>query len=56
LTGINGIASPGAEFLRTGRSWQGLGTDFDNEQSTAVEPGRSGIARGYTAGEDSAKH
>ncbi|CAF3531390.1 unnamed protein product [Fusarium graminearum] len=51
LASINGVASPGAEFLRSGRTWQGLGTDFDNEASTLVEEGRSGVARGYEVGE-----
>ena len=51
LASINGVASPGAEFLRSNRTWQGLGTDFDNETSTVVEEGRSGIARGYHVGE-----
>ncbi|KJR89476.1 diphthamide biosynthesis protein 2 [Sporothrix schenckii 1099-18] len=55
LATINGVASPGAEFLRSQRTWQGLGTEFDDEDvvaSTAVEEGRSGIARGYTVGEE----
>ncbi|KAH7166329.1 putative diphthamide synthesis protein-domain-containing protein [Dactylonectria macrodidyma] len=56
LASINGVASPGAEFLRTGRTWTGLGTDFDNETSTLVEEGRSGIARGYHVGEDDTRH
>ncbi|KAI9149115.1 2-(3-amino-3-carboxypropyl)histidine synthase subunit 2 [Paramyrothecium foliicola] len=47
LASINGVASPGAEYLLSKRTWQGLGTDFDNEASTVVEEGRSGIARGY---------
>ncbi|KAI1819143.1 putative diphthamide synthesis protein-domain-containing protein [Xylaria intraflava] len=50
---INGVASPGAEFLRSNRTWQGLGTDFnpgDDETSTVVEEGRSGVARGYVVG------
>jgi diphthamide biosynthesis protein 2 len=47
LASINGVASPGAEFLLSKRTWQGLGSDFDNEASTVVEEGRSGIARGY---------
>lgn len=51
LASINGVVSPGAEFLRSGRTWQGLGADFDNEESTVVEEGRSGIARGYQVGE-----
>jgi len=52
---INGIASPGAEFLRSKRTWQGLGSDFnpgEDEPSTIVEEGRSGIARGYAVGEE----
>lgn len=55
LATINGVVSPGAEFLRSQRTWQGLGTEFDDEDveaSTAVEEGRSGIARGYTVGEE----
>ncbi|KAJ9150218.1 2-(3-amino-3-carboxypropyl)histidine synthase subunit 2 [Pleurostoma richardsiae] len=49
---VNGVISPGAEFLRSQRTWQGLGTDFDaEERSTTIEEGRSGIARGYTVGE-----
>ncbi|KAH8162452.1 hypothetical protein CIB48_g5772 [Xylaria polymorpha] len=52
---VNGVASPGAEFLRSKRTWQGLGSDFnpgEDETSTIVEEGRSGVARGYTAGEE----
>ncbi|KAI0106828.1 diphthamide biosynthesis protein [Daldinia grandis] len=54
---VNGVASPGAEFLRSQRTWQGLGTDFgtendDEEESTVIEEGRSGVARGYTVGQD----
>ncbi|KAI0837012.1 diphthamide biosynthesis protein [Hypoxylon sp. FL0890] len=52
---VNGVASPGAEFLRSQRTWQGLGTEFgaeDDEASTVVEEGRSGVARGYTVGQD----
>ena len=58
LASINGVASPGAEFLRSKRTWQGLGTDFaeNQETSTVVEEGRSGIARGYHVGEDENKH
>jgi len=53
LATVNGVVSPGAEFLRSQRTWQGLGTDFDNsELSTAIEEGRSGVARGYTVGEN----
>ncbi|KAI0179062.1 diphthamide biosynthesis protein [Hypoxylon sp. FL1284] len=52
---VNGVASPGAEFLRSQRTWQGLGTDHgaeDDEESTVIEEGRSGIARGYIVGAD----
>jgi diphthamide biosynthesis protein 2 len=53
LATVNGVVSPGADFLRSQRTWQGLGTDFDtSERSTAIEEGRSGIARGYTVGEN----
>lgn len=57
LASINGVASPGAEYLRSKRTWQGLGSDFDQEASTVIEEGRSGIARGYQVGDDVAsKH
>ncbi|KAI1347087.1 putative diphthamide synthesis protein-domain-containing protein [Xylaria sp. FL0043] len=55
---INGVASPGAEFLRSKRTWQGLGSDFnpgEDEVSTVIEEGRSGVARGYTVGEEQAR-
>ncbi|KAM7207944.1 Major facilitator superfamily domain containing protein [Naviculisporaceae sp. PSN 640] len=52
LATVNGVVSPGAEYLRSQRTWQGLGSDFDNEASAVVEEGRSGVARGYTVGED----
>jgi diphthamide biosynthesis protein 2 len=54
---IGSTVSPGAEFLRSQRTWQGLGSDFeikyeeDGEPGgTAVVEGRKGIARGYTVG------
>ncbi|KAK9439613.1 diphthamide biosynthesis protein [Metarhizium brunneum] len=56
LASINGVASPGAEYLRSNRTWQGLGTDFDQEASTLIEQGRSGVARGYHVGEDESRH
>ncbi|TWU77453.1 Diphthamide biosynthesis protein 2 [Metarhizium rileyi] len=56
LASINGIASPGAEYLRSKRTWQGLGTDFDQEASTLIEEGRGGVARGYHVGEDETRH
>ncbi|KAH9989108.1 putative diphthamide synthesis protein-domain-containing protein [Xylariaceae sp. FL0662B] len=57
---VNGVASPGAEFLRSRRTWQGLGTDFDAEEEgdgrpdegALIEEGRSGVARGYTVGSE----
>ncbi|KAI1424915.1 putative diphthamide synthesis protein-domain-containing protein [Xylaria sp. FL1777] len=52
---VNGVASPGAEFLRSKRTWQGLGSDFnlgEDDTSTVIEEGRSGVARGYTVGEE----
>ncbi|KAK3182545.1 Diphthamide biosynthesis protein 2 [Lecanicillium sp. MT-2017a] len=56
LASVNGVFSPGAEYLRTQRTWQGLGTDFDEDASTLIEEGRSGIARGYKVGDDEKKH
>lgn len=58
LASINGVTSPGAEFLRSQRTWQGLGSDFDQSQetSTVVEEGRSGVARGYHVGEAADRH
>ncbi|KAK0648715.1 putative diphthamide synthesis protein-domain-containing protein [Cercophora newfieldiana] len=55
LATVNGVVSPGAEFLRSQRTWQGLGSDYTAEESTAIEEGRSGVARGYTVGEDAEK-
>lgn len=52
LATINGVFSPGAEYLRSQRTWQGLGTDFEEEKSATIEEGRSGVARGYTVGQD----
>jgi diphthamide biosynthesis protein 2 len=52
LAMVNGVVSPGAEYLRSQRTWQGLGGDYEEEASTAIEEGRSGVARGYTVGVD----
>ena len=59
---VGGEISPGAEFLRSKRTWQGLGSDFviaydesGKETGTAIEEGRSGIARGYTIGEQAVR-
>lgn len=53
LASVNGVASPGAEYLRSQRTWVGLGSDFaeNQEASTVIEEGRGGIARGYRVGE-----
>lgn len=55
LATINGTASPGAEYLRSQRTWQGLGSDFEiryeEEKGSAIEEGRSGVARGYVVGD-----
>lgn len=56
LAMIGGTVSPGAEYLRSQRTWKGLGSDFDirydeDADSTLVKEGRKGIARGYTVGE-----
>ncbi|KAK0654294.1 Diphthamide biosynthesis protein 2 [Lasiodiplodia hormozganensis] len=59
---IGGVASPGAEFLRSQRTWQGLGSDFDTQaadeaeeegaqRGARVEEGRGGLARGYVVGD-----
>lgn len=62
---IGGAISPGAEFLRSHRTWKGLGSDFDIQyedddaearDSTLVVEGRKGIARGYTVGGSIEKH
>lgn len=54
LAVIGGELSPGAEYLKSKRTWTGLGSDFEikydeaeNTSSTATEEGRNGIARGY---------
>lgn len=51
LATVNGVFSPGAEYLRSQRTWQGLGTDFDEEKAATIEQGRGGVARGYQVGE-----
>lgn len=56
---INGAISPAAEFLRSKRTWQGLGSDYevvyerDEEgriRGAGMEEGRVGLARGYAVG------
>lgn len=65
LAQIGGVASPGAEYLRSQRTWQGLGSDYSQQETdhtttnghaARMEEGRSGIARGYHVGEDGEKH
>ncbi|KAL4963308.1 uncharacterized protein BDV14DRAFT_190989 [Aspergillus stella-maris] len=70
LAMVGGTFSPGAEFLRSQRTWAGLGSDFnsaansvqydgegaDEDDSTLVVEGRKGIARGYTVGESVGRH
>ena len=62
LTIVGGEASPGAEFLRSKRTWRGLGSDFEiayeeNDQTNGapIQEGRSGIAKGYIHRESTAK-
>ncbi len=59
---VGGELSPGAEYLKSKRTWRGLGSDFEiaydepgTSHGAAVEEGRSGIARGYTNGEEESK-
>jgi diphthamide biosynthesis protein 2 len=61
LASIGGVASPGAEYLRSNRTWQGLGSDYQDaegggERAAKMEEGRSGIARGYVVGEEGSRH
>jgi diphthamide biosynthesis protein 2 len=56
LATVNGSVSPGAEYLRSQRTWTGLGSDFHEEDaSQSIEQGRSGVARGYTVGDEGGK-
>ena len=58
LARVGGQISPGAEFLRSQRTWKGLGSDieiaYDPQEASGVfvEQGRSGIARGYRTGDN----
>ncbi|KAI9779410.1 MAG: Diphthamide biosynthesis protein 2 [Geoglossum umbratile] len=60
LAAIAGKVSPGAEYLRSQRTWRGLGSDFvavgyeeeEGQGGTRMQEGRSGIARGYRVGEE----
>ncbi|KXT14379.1 hypothetical protein AC579_2774 [Pseudocercospora musae] len=64
LAAINGQVSPAADFLRSKRTWQGLGSDFEiayerdedgKIRGAAMEEGRSGVAKGYSVGQHSTK-
>ena len=58
LAVVGGEVSPGAEHLRSSKSWKGLGSDYEiayEENGAAVEEGRKGIARGYTHSESKAR-
>ena len=55
LATVNGVVSTGAEFLRSQRTWQGLGSDYTPEESTVVEEGRKGVARGYVVGSEDSR-
>ncbi|EKD12682.1 uncharacterized protein L3040_005266 [Drepanopeziza brunnea f. sp. 'multigermtubi'] len=53
LATINGAVSPGAEYLRSQRTWTGLGSDFlegEDAPEAGIEEGRGGVARGYRVG------
>ncbi|KAH0533955.1 hypothetical protein FGG08_007437 [Glutinoglossum americanum] len=57
LAAMAGEASPGAEYLRSQRTWRGLGSDFvamgyeeDGEVGARIQQGRSGVAGGYSVG------
>ncbi|EXJ71112.1 uncharacterized protein A1O5_06105 [Cladophialophora psammophila CBS 110553] len=59
---VGGVASPAAEYLAQKRTWRGLGSDFEvkyeedeAEAGSVIEEGRTGVARGYTVGEESGK-
>jgi diphthamide biosynthesis protein 2 len=62
IAAVGGVASPGAEYLRSNRTWQGLGTDYRDEdgkgnaRAAKMEEGRSGIARGYVVGDEERRH
>ena len=59
VASINGAVSPAAEFLRSKRTWQGLGSDYEvvyerdedgKIRGAAMEEGREGVAKGYAVG------
>lgn len=61
MAAVNGVVSPAADFLRSKRTWRGLGSDYDivyerdddgRIRGAIMEEGRSGVAQGYTVGEN----
>ena len=61
LAQMGGEISPAAEYLRSKRTWQGLGSDYEiayqydgdgKLQGAPMEQGRGGIAKGYAVGEE----
>ncbi|KAL8869194.1 MAG: hypothetical protein Q9174_004449 [Haloplaca sp. 1 TL-2023] len=59
---IGNQVSPGAEYLRSSRTWKGLGSDLtveydhvEGSESTTIEEGRSGLAKGYSTSFSSTK-
>ncbi|KAH4054826.1 2-(3-amino-3-carboxypropyl)histidine synthase subunit 2 [Parastagonospora nodorum] len=64
IAAVGGVASPGAEYLRSQRTWQGLGSDYRGEEdegrvdghAAKMEEGRRGVARGYVVGDEGRKH
>ncbi len=59
IIAVNGVASPAAQFLKSKRTWKGLGSDFEiayeaeEMEGATIQEGRNGIARGYVAGSQS---
>ena len=62
LAVIGNEVSPAAEYLQQKRTWKGLGSDvviaydeYNSEPGTAIEEGRTGIARSYLSTTGSAR-
>jgi diphthamide biosynthesis protein 2 len=63
---VGNAVSPGAEYLKSQRTWTGLGSDFhvpseigyedEPEKGALVEEGRRGIAKGYVVGDKGSQH
>ncbi|KAK6424506.1 Diphthamide biosynthesis protein 2 [Oleoguttula sp. CCFEE 5521] len=56
VAAVNGVVSPGADFLRSQRTWTGLGSDeriaYERDADgkiigASMEQGREGVARGF---------